>query len=125
MWCFLRYESIKGNFVKFKNTFKFSNNNINKFILFLRKKTEGKLGSLTDIDLLLMVAKGIRGVIYHSVHRYAKVISRYMKDYDKNRESSYLKFWDVNNLHGWTMSQNLPVNKFEWIEIVALSMNIS
>ena len=39
-----------------------------------------------------------------------------MKDYDKNKESSNLKYWDVNNLYGWLMSQKLPVNKFEWIE---------
>ena len=39
-----------------------------------------------------------------------------MKDYDKNKESSYLKYWHVNNLYGSAMSQKLPVNKFEWIE---------
>ena len=39
-----------------------------------------------------------------------------MKDYDKNKESSYIKYWDVNNLYGWAMSQKLPVNNFEWIE---------
>ena len=39
-----------------------------------------------------------------------------MKDYDKNKESSYLKYWDVNNLYGWEMSKKLPVNNFEWIE---------
>ena len=39
-----------------------------------------------------------------------------MKDYDKNKESSYLQYWDVNNLYGWVMSQKLPVNNFEWIE---------
>ena len=36
-----------------------------------------------------------------------------MKDYDKNKESSYIQYWDVNNLYGWTMSQKLPVNNFE------------
>ena len=39
-----------------------------------------------------------------------------MKDYDKNKESSYLKNWDVNNLLSWAMSQDLPVNNFEQIK---------
>ena len=40
---------------------------------------------------------------------------KYMKDYDKNKELSYLQYWDVNNLYGWAMSQKLPVNNFELI----------
>ena len=36
-----------------------------------------------------------------------------MKDYDKNKESSYLKYCDVNNLYDWAMSQKLPVNSFK------------
>ena len=56
------------------------------------------------------------GEICHSIYRYAKANNKYMKDYDKNKESSYLKYWDVNNLYGWTMSQMFPVNKFEWIK---------
>ena len=39
-----------------------------------------------------------------------------MKDYDKNKESSYLKYWDVNNFFGWAMPQKLPVSNFEWVE---------
>ena len=39
-----------------------------------------------------------------------------MKDYDKNKESPYLKYWDVNNLCGWAMSKKLVVNNFEWVE---------
>ena len=80
------------------------------------KKTKLKLELLTDIGMLLMVEKRIRGGIRHGIHRYAKANSKYMKDYDKNKESSYLKYWDVNNLYGWAMSQKLPVNKFEWDE---------
>ena len=39
-----------------------------------------------------------------------------MKDCKENKESSYLKYWDVSNLYGWVMSQKLPINKFEWIQ---------
>ena len=63
-----------------------------------------------------MVEKGIRGGICNTIRRYAKANNKYMKDYVKNKESSYLKCWDVNNLYGWTVSRKLPVNKFEWIE---------
>ena len=40
-----------------------------------------------------------------------------MKDYNKNKESSYLKYWDANNLYGWAMSQKLLVNKSEYKDI--------
>ena len=39
-----------------------------------------------------------------------------MKDYDENKESSYLKYWDVNNLYGWAILRKLPVNNFGWIK---------
>ena len=54
------------------------------------KKVKAKLEFLIDIDLLLMVKKGIRGGICLSIYRYAKANNKYMKCYDKNKESSYL-----------------------------------
>ena len=66
--------------------------------------------------MLLIVEKGIRGGICYAVYWYVKANSKYMKDYDKNKESLYLKFWDVNDLYGWEMSQKLPVSNFKWIE---------
>ena len=50
--------------------------------------------------MLLMIEKGIRGEICHSTYRYAKANNKYMKHYDKNKELSYLQYWDVNNLYG-------------------------
>ena len=64
----------------------------------------------------LMVEKGIREGICHFTYRYAKANNKYMKDYDKNKESSYLKYWGVNNLYGWAMPQKLPINNFERIK---------
>ena len=49
------------------------------------KETKVKLDLLTDIDMLLMVGKGIRGGICHSIYRYAKANNKYMKNYDKNK----------------------------------------
>ena len=51
------------------------------------KKTGVKLEFLTDIDILLMVEKGIRGGICHAIHRCAKANNNYMKNYDKNTTS--------------------------------------
>ena len=65
--------------------------------------------------MLLMVEKGIRRGICHFIYRYAKSSNKYMKDYDKNKGSPYLQYWDVNNLYGWEMSEKFPVNNFERI----------
>ena len=35
-----------------------------------------------------------------------------MIDYDKNKKLSHLKYWGVNNLYGWAVSNKLPVNGF-------------
>ena len=80
------------------------------------KKTNVELELLTDYDMLLMVEEGIRGGICHSIHRYAKANNKYMKNYNKDEESSYIQDLDANNLYGWAMSKKLPVNGFKWLD---------
>ena len=80
------------------------------------KKTEVKLELLTDYDMLLMIEKGIRGGICQATYRYAKANNKYMKNYDKNNESSYIGYLDANKLYGWEMPQKLPVKGFKWVK---------
>ena len=42
--------------------------------------------------MLLMIKKGIREGICHSIFRYAKANNKYMKHYDKNKESSHIQY---------------------------------
>ena len=77
------------------------------------KKTNVKLELLTDINMLLMIEAGIRGRMCQSTHRYAKANNKYMKNYDKSIELSYLMCLDANNLYEWAISQKLPVNGFK------------
>ena len=39
-----------------------------------------------------------------------------MKNYDKNNESLYIEYLDVNRCYGWAMSQKLPVRNFKWVK---------
>ena len=82
------------------------------------KKTNVKLELLTDYDMLLTVEEEIRGGICHAIHRHAKANNKYIKNYDKNKESSYIQYLDANNLYGWEMSQKLPEYGFKWINDV-------
>ena len=76
------------------------------------KKTKAKLNLLTDITNFLVVEKGIRGGKLHSIYRYAKVNNKYIKYCNKNKESSYIQYWNTNILCR-KMSQNFPVNNFD------------
>ena len=89
------------------------------------KKDQSKIRSFNWYQYFINGTKVIRAGICHSIHRYAKANNKYMKDYNKNKESSYLQYLDENNLYGWAMSQKLSVNNFEWIKVILNLMKIS
>ena len=66
--------------------------------------------------MLIMFESETRGGICYSINRYGKAHYKYMKDQNKNKKSSYLKYWNVNNLYGWATSNKLPVKGFKWVE---------
>ena len=70
-----------------------------------------KLDLLTNTDMLLMVEKGIRGGIYHTIYWYVETNHKYWKRCDKNKESSNLKHWGRNKLYRWALFQELKVEQ--------------
>lgn len=64
------------------------------------------------------------------IRRYVKSNNKFMKNHDKNKKLSYLKYWDSNSLHGQVMSKKLLVgdfiqveNRFEFIKVLIKKYN--
>ena len=81
-----------------------------------KKKAGVKLELLTDENMFLTFEEGIRGGICNKVHSYADANNKYMKNYDANKESSFLIYVDANNLYDWTMTKKLQVDSFKWVD---------
>jgi hypothetical protein len=79
------------------------------------KWTGVKLDLLSNVDMYQFIEKGMRGGVSYIGHRYAKANNKYMSDYDPSKPSSYIMYYDANNLYGWAMSEELPYGKFKWI----------
>ena len=82
------------------------------------KMTGVNLELLSDIDMLLMIEKGIRGGVSMISNRYGKANNKYMgKSFIDTLISTYIAYLDANNLYGWAMSKPLPTHGFKWMKV--------
>ena len=80
------------------------------------KMTSIKLELLTDIDMLLMLEKGMRVGICQEKIPFIKANNKYLKTHDELLPSSFLKYLDAYNFYGWAMCKNLPYYSFKFVD---------
>ena len=84
----------------------------------LVKKTGVELELLTDLDMHLMIERGMRGGISMVSKRYAKANNPRVEGYDPDQSKNYITHLDANNLYGWAMSLLLPKKNFHWKRVM-------
>ena len=80
------------------------------------KMTGIELELISDVDMYLMIEKGLRGGMSVISHRKAEANNRYMSSYDPEKPSNFITYLDANSLYSWSMIQYLPYGGFKWID---------
>ena len=75
--------------------------------------TKVKVGLISDADMLLFSAKGMRGRHSYISKRYSKARNKFLKSYDPKQESKYIIYFDANNLFGCAISKFLLTDGFK------------
>ena len=67
------------------------------------KVTKVEIETFTDIDMILMTEKGIRGGLTQVTKKHAVANNKYLPNYDSTKKSVFLQYLIANNLYGYAM----------------------
>ena len=78
------------------------------------KVTKAKIELFTDIDMVLMTEKAIRGGLTQVIRKHIRANNKYLPSYDKSKKNVSLQYLDASNLYGYAMIQKLPLDGYKW-----------
>jgi hypothetical protein len=79
------------------------------------KMTKVELELISDPEMFNMMDRMKRGgLCFVGSMRHVKANNKYLEDYDPSKPSTYIMYWDANNLYGWAMIQPLPYAGLEF-----------
>ena len=79
------------------------------------KMTGVEIDLIYDREMYEMIEAGLRGGMCMVSTKKVEANNKYMgEEYDKNKESSYINYFDANNLYGLSMIQKLPYKNLKW-----------
>ena len=81
------------------------------------KITKAKIELYTDMNMVLMTEKGMRGSLTQVVKKHAIASNKYLPTYDKSKKKVFLQYLDANNLSGYAMKKTLPLNGYKWADV--------
>ncbi|CAB4021894.1 DNA polymerase, partial [Paramuricea clavata] len=81
------------------------------------KMTRIRLDLISDPIMFNFIEKAKRGGICMISKRYAVANNKYVKNFNPKEKSTFLPYWDANNLYGWAMCEKLPYGNFEWMDL--------
>ena len=81
------------------------------------KITKAKIELLTDIDMVLMTEKAIRGGLTQVIRKHAIANNKCLTNYDRTKKSVFLQYLDANTLHGYAMNQKLLLDGYKWANV--------
>ena len=79
------------------------------------KMTGVKLEKIFDIDMYLLIEKGLRGGISYITKRYSKANNKDIKNHDPRKPSKFITYFDMNNLYDWAIHGYLPYGEYKWL----------
>ena len=75
-----------------------------------------ELELISDVEIYLMIGKGLRGGISIISHGQAEAKHKYMSSYDPEKPSRYITYLDANSLYSWSIILYLQSGGFKWID---------